>query len=273
MEAVVDAAIAAGIYVVIDWHDHKAEEHLEQAKVFFDEMARKYGSYPNVLFELYNEPTQQSWPGIIKPFHESVIPVIRQHTKNIIILGTRLWSQEVGEASEDPVVGDNLAYTIHFYANTHRQSLRNKVSTALANGVPVFATEWGTCDATGDGTLDLGETQAWLKFFEENHISDANWAIGDKAEACSALKPGASGNGGWSEDHLTESGRFVRASMRGEETGVPLPTGGCCKWGAECGGCGPDGAGWCHDSSANCGACGGIFDTTEKVTCTGRWRT
>jgi endoglucanase len=270
MEAVVDAAIAAGIYVVIDWHDHKAEEHLEQAKAFFDEMARKYGSYPNVLFELYNEPTQQSWPGIIKPFHESVIPVIRQHTKNIIILGTRLWSQEVGEASEDPVVGDNLAYTIHFYANTHRQSLRNKVSTALANGVPVFATEWGTCDATGDGTLDLGETQAWLKFFEENHISDANWAIGDKAEACSALKPGASGNGGWSEDHLTESGRFVRASMRGEETGVPLPTGGCCKWGAECGGCGPDGAGWCHDSSANCGACGGIFDTTEKVTCTGR---
>lgn len=190
MEAVIDAAIAEGIYVVIDWHDHNAEQHVEQAKAFFSEMARKYGGYPNVLFELYNEPVHQSWSGTIKPYHEAVIPVIRQHTKNIIILGTRLWSQEVDEASRDRARGENLAYTVHFYANTHRQSLRNKVSAALANGVAIFATEWGTCDASGDGTLDLGETQAWLNFFAQHHISDANWAVSDKSEACSALRPG-----------------------------------------------------------------------------------
>lgn len=231
MEAVVDAAIAAGIYVVIDWHDHHAEKHVQQAKVFFDEMARKYGSFPNVLFETYNEPVHSSWSGAIKPFHEEIIPVIRKHTKNIIILGTRLWSQEVDEASRDPVAGENLAYTIHFYANTHRQSLRNKVSAALSNGVAIFATEWGTCDASGDGGLDLRETQAWLDFFEQHHISDANWAIGDKSEACAALKPGASGKGGWSLSQLTESGRFVRASIRGgssdnpaRPTPVPTPT-------------------------------------------------
>jgi endoglucanase len=266
MEAVVDAAIAAGIYVVIDWHDHNAEQHAGQAKGFFSEMARKYGSYPNVLFELFNEPVHQSWSGSIKPYHEQVIPVIRQHTKNIIILGTRQWSQEVDEAARDRVNGENLAYTIHFYANTHRQGLRNKVSAALSSGVAVFATEWGTCDASGDGTLDLGETQAWLNFFAQHHISDANWAVSDKSEACSALRPGASGNGGWSEGQLTASGRFVRASMRGDSTGVgPGPSGGCCKFGADCGDCGEDGSGWCHGSASNCAACTGSFDSSASA--------
>ena len=29
--------------------------------------------------------------------------------------------QDVDGAAEDPVEGDNLAYTVHFYANTHKQ--------------------------------------------------------------------------------------------------------------------------------------------------------
>jgi endoglucanase len=266
MEAVVDAAIAAGIYVVIDWHDHNAEQHVNQAKQFFSEMARKYGSHPNVMFELFNEPVHQSWSGTIKPYHEQVIPVIRQHSKNLIILGTRSWSQEVDEASRDPVRGENLAYTVHFYANTHKQGLRNKVSAALSNGVAIFATEWGTCDASGDGTLNFGETNAWLNFFAEHHISDANWAVSDKSEACSALRPGASGNGGWSEGQLTDSGRFVRASMRGDSGGPgPSPSGGCCRFGADCGDCGDDGAGWCHGSASNCATCTGSFDPSASA--------
>jgi len=117
-------------------------------------------------------------------------------------------------ASQNPVVGKNLAYTVHFYAASHGQYLRDKVSRALANGVPVFATEWGTCEATGNGRLDFAEVKKWLAFFEQNHISDANWAISDKTEACSALAKGASGKGGWDLNQLTTSGKFVRKSLR-----------------------------------------------------------
>lgn len=272
--SVVDAAIAAGIYVVIDWHDHNAEDNVDQSKAFFSEMARTYGGYPNVLFELYNEPEHQSWSDTIKPYHEQVVPVIRQHTRNIAILGTRFWSQEVEEASLDPVQGENLVYTVHFYANNHRQSLRDKVSAALANGVAVFASEWGQCDCcTGSGYNSV-ETQAWLLLLEEHNISDANWAVSDLSDCyedgtcCNeALLPGASASGGWSEAELNTAGRFIRASIRGESTGptqapTPSPGGraGCCKFGADCGDCGVDGTGGCHESADLCEQCGGSFD-------------
>jgi hypothetical protein len=130
----------------------------------------------------------------------------------------------VDVASEDPVLGDNLAYTVHFYAASMGADLRGKVSTALANGVAIFATEWGTCEYTGDGRLDLDESQAWQDFMEENHISDSNWAVSNKEESCSALRGGASGSGGWSEGDLTESGAWVRNSIQQYNSDEPLAT-------------------------------------------------
>jgi len=167
-----------------------------------------------VLFEPYNEPLDVDWSGVIKPYHEEVLQVIRPHSNNIVILGTRTWSQEVDVASQDKVADSNVAYTVHFYASTHKQELRNRVSTALSNGVAVFATEWGNCEASGDGALDFGSTSTWLGFFQQHHISDANWAVADKEEACAALRPGASCSGNWGASELTESGTWMRNSLR-----------------------------------------------------------
>jgi len=219
---IVKAAIQEGIYIIIDWHDHNANQHQQQASEFFDFVAREFGQYPNVLFETFNEPVEQSWSKEIKPYHQALVGVIRQHSSNIIILGTRLWSQAVDEASQDPVAGENLAYTLHFYASTHKEDLRNRARTALRNNKALFVTEWGTCEASGNGALNFGEVSNWMKFLDENSISDANWAISDKAESCSALQGGASATGGWPENQLTQSGAFVRNSIRGRSDLVTL---------------------------------------------------
>jgi hypothetical protein len=185
----------------------------------------------------------------------------------------------VHTASRDRVSGTNLAYTVHFYASSpeHQEPVRNYVRQALSAGVAVFATEWGTCEYDGNGALNFGETQKWLDFMADNYISDANWAISDKSESCSAMRGGASGSGGWSESQLTESGRFLRNSIRAFSEGVtgasPTPSGGsptpggggCCKWGGSCGDCGNDNTGWCHQSAGNCDACTGSFDPSATA--------
>jgi len=217
---VVDAAIRAGIYVIIDWHDHHAEKHEGDARKFFDKMAKNYGRFPNVFFEIFNEPVLQSWLHDIRPYEQDIVKVIRKRTNNLIICGTRLWSQEVDVASEHPLESSlNVAYTLHFYAASHREGLRQKARAALGAGVALFVTEWGTCSADGDGDVDLHEARLWLNFLAEHNISDANWAVGDKDEACSALVAGASEEGGWASQAgrhsvLTRSGRFARESLR-----------------------------------------------------------
>jgi endoglucanase len=220
VETVVEAAIDVGIYAIIDWHTYNATPHEWKAKRFFGEMASKYGRYPNVLFEPFNEPTTHNWTTEIKPYFERVVNVIRMHSNNLILLGTRTWSQDVDIASENPVEGENLAYVLHFYAASHKEYVRQKALKALANNLTVFVTEWGTCDYTGNGTLDFPSSRIWLDFLETHGISWCNWAISDKYEACSALLPNASTFGNWSADELTFSGKFMRNQLRDEDIPV-----------------------------------------------------
>ncbi|HYX31738.1 MAG TPA: glycoside hydrolase family 5 protein [Oligoflexus sp.] len=213
VKTIVEAAISQGIYVIIDWHDHNATQHTAQAVEFFSEMARLYGNNPHVIFEVFNEPTSVSWEDV-KAYSETVIQAIRaKNAKNLVIVGSPTWSQRVDLAADNPVRDSNVAYTLHFYAGTHRQDLRDKATYALNKGLALFVTEFGVCDASGNGNIDLEETNRWMEFMNKHKISWANWSLNDKEESASALKKGANPRGGWSENDLTTSGAYIRKKI------------------------------------------------------------
>lgn len=215
----VDDTLALELYAIIDWHimfDNDPLKNADKASEFFNEMSLRYKDEPGVLYEICNEPNGQkvTWAKNVKPYAEKIIPVIRANApESVILVGSPTWSQDVDIAAANPLKLENIMYTLHFYAGTHGEALRRKCRKALAMGAPIFVSEWGTSRADGSGGVFPKESAVWLDFLDKLGISWCNWSLGDRDETSAALKPGAPES--WSEENLTESGRFVYDRLKG----------------------------------------------------------
>lgn len=210
---VADAAIENGVYVIIDWHSHNLR--LEEAKAFFTQMATRYRGVPNIIYEIFNEPVEDTWEQV-KAYSVEVIRTIRAIEPDALILvGSPHWDQDIHLAADNPITGyDNLMYTLHFYANTHGQWLRDRADYALSKGLPIFVSECAGMEASGDGPLNPEEWNQWLHWMRQRSISWAAWSLSDKDETCSMCYPSASSEGGWADADLKEWGRMVRDELK-----------------------------------------------------------
>ena len=217
VEEIVENAKKLDMYVIIDWHilsDGDPLMHKEEAKEFFREMSLKYKDYPNVIYEICNEPNGNvTWENNIKPYAEEVIKEIRENSKkSIIIVGTPTWDQEVDKPAKNKINDELVMYALHFYSGTHTEWLRERVKEALKD-IPIFVSEWGVSDASGNGGVYKEETIKWINFMKENNLSYAVWSLSDKNESSALLIPGASENK-IIDDNLSEAGKLIKSVIK-----------------------------------------------------------
>ena len=215
----VDYAKKADMYVIVDWHilhDTNPLIHKDEALQFFDEITEQLKNDKHVIYEICNEPNGDTGWEDVKEYAEEVLPVIRKHAPDaVVLIGTPTWCQEIDKPQKDPVTGyDNIMYTLHFYAATHKEDLRNRLISARKSGLPVFISEFSICDASGNGGVDYDSAAAWKKLIVENNLSYAGWSLCNKNETSALLKPEVTKvNGGWTDDDLSETGLWLKKMM------------------------------------------------------------
>ena len=209
-------ATELGMYVIIDWHilsDGNPVKNKKQAMSFFKYMAKKYKNQNNIFYEICNEPNGDTSWNTIKSYASSVIKIIRKYDKkNIILVGTPTWSQDVDVAADSPIKGySNIMYTFHFYAATHSDSYRQKVQAAIQKGLPVFVSEFGISESSGNGRIDKNEANKWMQFLKKNKISYVCWSLCNKNESCSLLKSSCSRTGNFKKSDLSQAGLWYKS--------------------------------------------------------------
>lgn len=225
LEAKIDEGVKAaselGMYVIIDWHilsDGNPDTYKDEAVKFFNKMSKKYSRNVNVIYEICNEPNGGVDWNTIKTYADTIISAIRKNSPNAIILvGTPTWSQDVDAVAANPVANKkNVMYTLHFYAGTHKDNIRNKLTAARKAGTPVFISEFSICDASGNGGIDGTSANAWKKLINDNNVSYVGWSLCNKAETSALIASSCSKLSGWTDSELSETGKWLRNFIAGK---------------------------------------------------------
>ncbi|MFW6436608.1 MAG: fibronectin type III domain-containing protein [Halococcoides sp.] len=175
LKPVVQACVDNDVYCIVDYHRHWGDGELawaegdeygnpkgpnpdldEEVRTFWDTVAPHFADVPNVMFELYNEPTKPGWgpEDVIWSGWKSVaqpwVDIIREHApRNMILIGNPRWSRMVWGIEYGEFDGDNLGYTYHAYPGHAVTDFDDDTGNAWEQA-PIFVTEWGYMEGRCD---------------------------------------------------------------------------------------------------------------------------
>ncbi|HDQ26907.1 MAG TPA: glycoside hydrolase family 5 protein, partial [bacterium] len=212
----VDKIGARGMYAIIDWHnlsDGNPNTHIEAARVFWEAMAEEHKGKKHVLYEICNEPNGVTWTQV-KTYADDIIPRIRAiDPDTVILVGTPNWSQLGTAVVNNQLSYPNIMYVFHFYAGTHGTNML----TNYVNDLPIFCTEWGPTDSSGDANENYPRAQDFINIMGGANtagvkISWASWSYSDDFRSSSHFLTSTCG-GTYNDSRLTTAGQFVKNNM------------------------------------------------------------
>lgn len=217
----IEAATALDMYVIVDWHMVGAEDvkdknpltYQAEAIEFFSRISAQFKDYNNILYEIMNEPNGSTSWSDCKKYANAVIPVIRENTDAIILVGNPKWTADLYSVMNSPLEGyENIMYTFHFYANG--SSLTGQVIEAYSKGFPVFISEHGGMESSGDGPIHYVNIENWYRVLDERNISYVAWNISNSAGSASIQKSTTKDVTDFSDEALKEWGVWYKAWVR-----------------------------------------------------------
>ena len=232
----IDEATERGMYALIDWHQLTPGDpnfNLDNAKRFFTDIAGRYKGQNNIIYDIANEPNGTRWDRI-KAYGDQIIPVIRAIDGDAVILcGTHGYATfgvsgdgNLQDVLNNPFAFENVMYTFHFYAKSHREAYLDRLDRA-SDVLPVFVTEFGSQEFTGDGPNDFTLTQRFIDLMREKKISWTSWNYSDDFRSGAAWQTGTCSGGPWTVDRLKDAGRWIREKIKFPADDFPVgDTGG-----------------------------------------------
>ncbi len=187
----------------------------DMAVAFWDSVSTRYGKKKHVLFEIYNEPmdetTNYTWAQW-RPTGQLLINTIRQHSDNIILGSGPKYSNDLSDVPKNPYSDSNLVYVAHVYPGNvpkgeDQVAAWERSFGFLASTYPVIVSEWGFHnggDETTNGTLD-GYARPLLDYLDQKNIHWVAYVYLPPDAEPAMLEPD------WTT--LNEFGKFVKQRL------------------------------------------------------------
>lgn len=222
----IEYAISSGLYVMIDWHVFNPGDpnaYKTEAIEYFKYYANLFKDYPNIIYEIANEPNDQhpegvavTWQDSIKPYSEEVISEIRKIDNDaIIVVGTPGYSHDLQAAVNDPIDDKNVVYSYHFYAADEKDKKRKELTDGIESGLPVLISECGMVNSKGDGAVDADSATKWMEILDDKKIGYFVWQLTNKAEGSSLIRNDIEDKyTNWTYDELSEHGKWLVDNLK-----------------------------------------------------------
>jgi endoglucanase len=196
----VDLLLSNGIYPILELHwtapgttqatQQVAMPDQDHSVTFWSEVAAKFGSNGNIVFEMFNEPfpdsnqdTTAAWtcwrdggtcPGITYQaagMQDLVSAVRTAGAKNLVLLGgveySNALSQWLAYEPTDPLGNLAAAWHIYDFNTCNTTACYDQYAGVVAQKVPIVATEIGEQDCAGGFITTL---MGWLDTKQQNYL-------------------------------------------------------------------------------------------------------
>ena len=215
IERIVDYCEQLGMYVILDWHIYSWGAgsgtgifHQTEATEFFTYFCNLYKDKPFVMYEIANEPnhtTTAETLDYITAMHTLIHSVVDDP---IIIMGKCSDSMETLHDTLAENGMDDIFLSCHAYGTSVDV---DRYKEWWDKDYPLFNTEWGNSQASGDGDRVDDRATALLKYYHQEKIPNCIWKYTDQVMTTALLNNRGSINdsyysGGFAEEDLSPNG-------------------------------------------------------------------